>query len=117
MRDVHEFDGKYRIEGLVDVENRDDLIHTFSSRPLNPHVRLMLDKLLNLQDPQNYDPLHACKAIDLLLSLLHKISLLPENDREEWFLLLEEQLSDMIRLGPCPQGRTARLWQLHTSLS
>jgi hypothetical protein len=116
MRDVHEFDGKFRIEKLEhvkDEEEKNAVLQRFSERHLAPHVRMMWELLLQRHDPQNYDPIAACHALDILLSLLKKI---PRDNEDEWFVLLEEQLADMVRLGSCPQGRTTRLWQLHACL-
>jgi hypothetical protein len=53
----------------------------------------------------------------LFLTLLRAICAVEdEADRGAHQELLEEQLSDMRNLGPCPQGRTVRLWQLLQSL-
>ena len=117
MRNVHEFDGMIHMRDLIEVgkEEEKELQTIFSNRSLNPEVKRMWEMIIQ-RDGQNYDVINASDAYPLLMSLLKKIISMPESDHEEWFLMLEEQLHDMIRLGPCPQGRTIRLWQLYCCL-
>lgn len=120
MRNVHEFDGKIHIEGLIELdgdEEKKKLLTAFSERMLDDFTRKMWETIVDRRDQQNYDPINASDAFQILLALLKKISLLAKKeDQEEWYIMLEEQLGDMVRLGPCPQGRTIRLWQLYTSI-
>ena len=67
---------------------------------------------------KNHDPVNRYHARDLLMALLYRISILKDiEDRETMQMLLQEQLHDMALLGPCPQGRVVRLWQLYHSIS
>lgn len=116
MRNVHEFDGRVRIEGVERLEASEEatMLEAFRARPDMPdHVRGMLRDILLDPEHKNHDAVNGYNARDLLAALLGRIARLPAEDRETWHLLLEEQIGDMARLGPCPQGRTIRLWQLY----
>lgn len=115
MRNVHEFDGKLRKIVVPSVPKEDEalLISKFSERSMRPPARGIANDILYYgDDVRNMDHANDMNARNLLVVVLYLISGLPENDHLEWYSLLEEQLVDMARLGPCPQGRTVRLWQL-----
>jgi hypothetical protein len=115
LRDVHEFDGKIDMNDFprVKVDDEDALVSYMREIPMNPMATSMaMDILRPGNDARNTDGINKAHARALLLSVLSLIHRLPPSDRGEWHGLLEEQLRDMSRLGPCPQGRTIRLWQL-----
>ena len=119
MRNVHEFDGRVRIQGIEkpDPSEETTMLEEFQARPnMAAHVRAMLRDIILDPDHKNNDPINGYNARDLLAALLGKINRLPDEDKETWRMLLEEQIGDMARLGPCPQGRTIRLWQLYSAL-
>ena len=119
MRNVHEFDGRVRIEGIErsDPSEEATMLEEFKARPnMAGHVGAMLRDIIHDPNHKNHDPINGYNARDLLAALLGKIHRLPDEDKETWRMLLEEQIGDMARLGPCPQGRTIRLWQLYCAL-
>jgi len=81
-------------------------------------ARFMANQILMENNEKNIDNLNRkMDARQMFIALLEKIShLKDEQDKSLFHQLLEEQLSDMKNLGPCPQGRTIRLWQLLQSL-
>jgi hypothetical protein len=85
---------------------------------MHPDARLMTNKILTEPSEKNLDPLnHHMDARQLLVALLVKILQISDpQDKIFYSSLLEEQLLDMNNLGPCPQGRTIRLWQLFQTL-
>ena len=120
MRDVHEFDGKFNIEKIVrgTVEKEEECYRTFALREMPMRARHMLVDIYSGGAQKNHDPVNRYHARDLLMALLYRISILKDDeDRETMQMLLEEQLQDMALLGPCPQGRVVRLWQLYHSIS
>lgn len=115
LRDVHEFDGKIDMNDFPRArEGDEEQIVCFIRGARMSHVAtsMAMDIVHPGNDARNTDGVNRAHARDLLLSVVSLIKRLPEGDRGEWLLLLEEQLRDMARLGPCPQGRTIRLWQL-----
>lgn len=121
MRNVHEFDGKipmkihtsYTNDQVEKICNDADFLWR-----MHPDARLMTNKILTEPSEKNMDPLnHHMDARQLLVALLVKILQLQDpQDKSFYSSLLEEQLLDMKNLGPCPQGRTIRLWQLFQTL-
>lgn len=115
LRDVHEFDGKIDMNDFPRVSQEDEqrIISYIREARMNPVATSMAIDIVNPgNDARNTDGINRAHARELLLSVVSLIRNLPEQDRGEWIRLLEEQLRDMSRLGPCPQGRTIRLWQL-----
>lgn len=111
MRDVHEFDGKVPIKtGKVAEGSKFDNAEEL----LSVEARHMARRILDGGREENLDTRnHDADARALLLELLALIrAIRDDKDRREYQALLEEQLCDMKNLGPCPQGRTVRLWQL-----
>ncbi len=65
----------------------------------------------------NYDSINNISATDILVEiciLLKKIN--NESITNDILKLLAEQMSDMVELGQCPQGRTSRLMGIYRSL-
>lgn len=115
MRDVHEFDGKIpmRLEKIYTEEEMRGVLHDAGFlRQMVPDAQRMVHRIMTENSANNVDPMnHHMDARQLLVALLDRSSQLSDLPP-----LLEEQLLDMIRLGPCPQGRTTRLWQLLQSV-
>jgi hypothetical protein len=119
MRNVHEFDGRVQIKDVerFDASEEETALEEFRARPGKlPHVSGMLRDIVLNEQKKNDDLINGYNARHLLASLLCRIKKLPAEDHETWYALLEEQIGDMARLGPCPQGRTIRMWQLYTAL-
>lgn len=119
MRDVHEFDGKVPMKLDVFYEE-EEVRKIFNSagflwKLIQPDALRMLDQLMYEPFEKNMDLVHQTDARQVLVALLEKILALKGDDQRFFSSLLEEQLCDMKRLGPCPQGRTVRLWQLFQS--
>jgi hypothetical protein len=114
--DVHSFDYSYAnqdhevvnmtVDRKIQWINR--LIQIMNDSQARYGAELILANIGNLA---NQDRTNNKTAEDLLVLLAQYMtkdqSLLP---------LVEEQLSDMVQLGQCAQGRTTRLWQLYVSL-
>lgn len=122
MRNVHEYDGKlpiYNKTSYTDDEMKkivDDAQNYL--RKMRIDARIMVDNILSEGKEKNTDTLNNnADARKLLIAVLQRISCLPDKEDQTCFYnMLEEQLCDMRNLGPCPQGRTVRLWQLFQSL-
>lgn len=122
MRNVHVYDGKLPIHDKMtytDDEMKkiaDDAQNVLTRMRVD--ARLMADKILLEGKEKNTDTLNNnADAKKLLVAVLERISSLTDKEDQTCFYgLLEEQLCDMKNLGPCPQGRTVRLWQLFQSL-
>jgi hypothetical protein len=121
MRNVHEYDGKVPIR--TDRTYTDDEVSEMGNDAgfwgnMKPCARSMAQQILTEPFAKNVDVQNGhADARQLLAALLHRIRQLQDQDRDLFLPLLEEQLTDMKTLGPCPQGRTIRLWQLLQSLS
>lgn len=122
MRNVHVYDGKLPIHdtrSYTEDEMKkiaDDAQNVLSRMRVD--ARLMADKILQEGKEKNTDTLNNnADAKKLFVAVLERISSLTDKQDQTCFYdLLEEQLCDMKNLGPCPQGRTVRLWQLFQSL-
>lgn len=110
MRNVHEFDRKINMN-LPQKEIKEEIFESFLKRKLSNIAMMMATQIIQPNE-KNDDHINQADARFLLFELLSKIQSQPEKDQEDMYKLLEEQLEDMLRLGPCPQGRTIRLWQL-----
>lgn len=121
MRNVHEFDGKIpmKLDFLYEENQIQQIVNDaeFLTRMQND-ARIMINKVLLENTEKNLDFLNNhIDARQLFVALLSKISKISnEEDKQFYSSLLEEQLCDMKNLGPCPQGRTIRLWQLYQTL-
>lgn len=114
MRDVHEFDGKVPIKLAKPAmgSKNDNAEELFSG--MREEARHMARRILQGGQEENLDTRNRdADARRVLTELLASIAAIPDGqDRKAYLALLEEQLCDMKNLGPCPQGRTVRLWQL-----
>lgn len=118
MRNVHEFDGKLPIQNKTfyteeEMKKIVDDAGIFLQR-MRVDARLMTSNILNEGKEKNMDPLNNnVDAKNMFMTVLRRISLIQDKQDQKCFYdMLEEQLCDMKNLGPCPQGRTVRLWQL-----
>lgn len=111
MKNVHEFDRKLNIQTKGDPIN-EEIWKEFLQRPgiASTAKEMAIDIIEN--SPKNKDEINRADAKVLFFELLTKIKTLSEEDQKDMYFLLEEQLTDMLKLGPCAQGRTIRLWQL-----
>lgn len=121
MRNVHEFDGKIPMRmncRNAEQDTKKILDDAEFLKKMRLDAQIMANQILTENSDKNVDRLnHEMDAKQLFLALLEKISKIPDrNDQQMFHQLLEEQLCDMKNLGPCPQGRTIRLWQLWQSL-
>ena len=121
MRNVHEFDGKIPMK--MDSKYTDDKVKKIINdaeflKKMRHDAQGMAHQIMTENSERNIDHLnHHMDARQMFVALLDKIASLKDpGDKELFYLLLEEQLCDMKNLGPCPQGRTIRLWQLLQSL-
>lgn len=121
MRNVHEYDGKIHMKmDKVFAEDEMERIRNDAEflEKMPQCARFMAHQIFTDNGEKNIDQTnHHADAKQLFVAVVHKISQLPEEDKILFIQLLEEQLEDMKNLGPCPQGRTIRLWQLFQSLS
>jgi hypothetical protein len=122
MRNVHEFDGKIPMK--MDAKYGDDEMEKIIYdagflKKMRHDAQWMAQQIMTGNSEKNIDTLnHDMDARQMFVALLDKIANIKDpEDKELFYLLLEEQLCDMKNLGPCPQGRTIRLWQLLHSLS
>lgn len=121
MRNVHEFDGKVAMK--MDCKYTDHQMQKIINdagflKKMRYDAQLMIHKIITENSDKNIDHLnYHMDARQMFVALLDKIIKIQDHDDQQFFhKLLEEQLSDMKNLGPCPQGRTIRLWQLLQSL-
>lgn len=123
MRNVHEFDGKVRIELEKNVKKEEEeKIWDDAEKYINKMgsgAQTMARSIYHDPMEKNMDMINkGVNARELLLTLLTKLNQMDDKqDQMTFYSLLEEQLDDMHRLGQCPQGRTIRLWQLLQSFS
>jgi hypothetical protein len=121
MRNVHEFDGKIpmKLNYLYTEKEMKKIINEAGFlKDMRNDAQYMTTQILMENNEKNIDDRnHKMDARQMFVALLDRIShLKDEEDKTLFHQLLEEQLSDMKNLGPCPQGRTIRLWQLLQSL-
>lgn len=114
MKNVHEFDRKINIQIKPDSTDQDFILNQFLNQPiLSEDAKKMTRDIILNSSGKNKDEINGADARELLVQLLVRIEGLEEEDKKkDMYFLLNEQLQDMIRLGPCAQGRTIRLWQL-----
>lgn len=131
--DVHEFDGKWnfvpkqnytRQEKIKEFEHLLELfkIHRINNQYSVCHKGIHLISN-NIQLPDNYDSKNKVYADDILMEICMKIkglqldSVINKNEIIKDILsLIDEQVSDMYRLGQCSQGRSTRLYQIYLTL-
>jgi hypothetical protein len=117
MRNVHEFDRRINIlveKEIPTNENYQLLFDEFLKQSfLSPDAKLMAKDIIENSSKKNIDEINNADARVILYQLLKTMDELKEEDKKkDMYFLLNEQLQDMQRLGPCAQGRTIRLWQL-----
>jgi hypothetical protein len=115
--DVHQFDYSYSNQHhkLVELpnESKREWIQRLIDKMSNPSARQGAHLILaNIGMEANRDTTNQKSAEDLLVLLSQYIF----TKDESFLFLVEEQLSDMLYLGQCAQGRTTRLWQLYVAL-
>lgn len=118
MRNVHEFDGKLPIQErtFYTQEEMKKIVDDAGIflQGMRVDARLMTDKIIHEGKETNMDTVNNnADAKNMFLRVLQRISTIQDKqDQKCFYNMLEEQLCDMKNLGPCPQGRTVRLWQL-----
>lgn len=123
--DVHVFDGKWThdIQARFILSQKDVLFRWLRARLSRINIPLTAIQgvelvINNTGSSRNYDPINKVSADDILAEICW--ILVDREGREDitdYLLLLSEQMSDMYRLGQCPQGRSLRLIQIYKSLS
>ena len=108
---VHTFDGKLpkitiRDSSSYSPDEQKNLFTTLKNSLTQDTSKQMID-LITCSSQQNFQPESGMNATDLLIELLLHVP------REDLLPLLDEQLTDMFKLGQCPSGRVTRLYQLH----
>lgn len=114
--DVHKFDGMLKIS-LERNFHRDEKLRLIDNLIIefNDRNKISIEMLKIIREDlyhnrkDNYDESNKIDATDILANILIK----KKNERSDLYNLLEEQLIDMYILGPCPQGRVGRLYQLY----
>lgn len=116
MIDVHTFDCKlkdvFKPDKMYDINTKNTLFLKLKTLLTNQNALDCLQTIindLNQNNGQNYDNKNNVDCTDILASIFDYIN---NENNNDIFILLEEQLSDTKLLGICPQGRTTRLIQL-----
>ncbi len=126
FQDVHVYDGRIRNVKLaykVDEENKQQLFKFFHNSRLTDDTAKLGVRMIasDTQKPPNYDPSNDKYADDLLAALiiymLETETTEGKESTESLTRVIEEQLSDFVKLGQCPQGRCTRLLQVYNSIS
>jgi hypothetical protein len=123
MKNVHEFDGKWKCE-IKPKYTREFKKKTFSymlaffnNHSLPGHSGLTLIKK-GIGKSENYDPISKAAADDILIEICMKLlDIRDVKDRLDICRVIGEQMEDMYTTGQCPQGRTTRLYQIFSSLT
>jgi hypothetical protein len=116
---VHIFDGKFknkytpkRTYNKEEKKIAFEKLQTMLKNPLaKKTVEIMTQDMSNLRENKNYQKENNIDASDILFELSQ------HSDNSCLIHNLDEQLSDVIRLGICPSGRTTRLFQLLQAFS
>jgi hypothetical protein len=120
MIDIHSFDGRWEFIPHTDISNfsRNNkldlllwLLDQLSEVSLG--LELVLD---DIDTENNNDTTHNVKAEDILVCICLKLKEMKQEDREEYYKLINEQMTDMYHLGRCAIGRTARLYQIYKTM-
>lgn len=118
--DIHTFDNKWEFIPHIDISNisHNDKIQIFmwlvdEIEDISPGLELLLDDIFT---PNNNDTTHNVLAEDILLCICIKLKEMKEEERQDYYKLLNDQMMDMYQLGRCPIGRTARLYQIYKTL-
>ena len=121
---THTYDGKLKnaIKEHYDILRETHSINIDDKKKVLENLKITIEEcdipsatramnliINNCGDLPNYDPSNDLWAEDLLYLINKKIS----NDT---ISVLAEQLSDIVTSGPCPPGRTTRLWQVYLFL-
>lgn len=122
FQDVHKFDGKipHFISTRFDKDYKKksfDKFYGFEEFKQQPHMIPAFRSITeNVGSPQNYDPSNKYYVDDILIEILEILE--NNKDVDSIFLkfLIFEQMNDMIRLGPCIQGRAHRLFQIYNAI-
>ena len=104
---THSYDGTLSFNEDI-IEFDENVYNDFFKKLTNPHAKKMAESIKNKQG--NNDTSNNIDALNIFTWVIsQKMS-------DDVFKLLEEQLSDTTTRGPCPQGRTTRLFQIYLIL-
>ena len=121
--DVHTFDGSlsHNIKNRFTLEEKCVMfnwlivqINTISSLDCDSITGLKL--VIENTQHSNFDSKNNVYADDILVEICAKLIDVKENERISILKNIAEQMSDMYRLGQCPQGRTTRLIQIYNAM-
>ena len=112
FKDVHTFDGTLGQHFIptesFTKEKKIQLISEFCDKLLSDTAKLMMQKIIiDLDNQNNVDTSNGVDSSDILAEICKKVSTV-----EIDLSFIEEQIVDMVLLGPCPEGRTTRFLQI-----
>lgn len=102
--DVHSYDGLLKYEKRFSEEERVAACEKLKSWLTSDNARIMLNRIVN-NSGQNFD---ACNNIDVRDLIVELTSRKIDDSLKN---LIDEQLSDTLTSGECPQGRVTRIYQ------
>lgn len=117
LLNTHTYDGKWK-EQLTEVLSKCGGVQTLAQLPdfmlvPGPH-RAFVDMLMS-PDGANMDSVNGVNARDLFILLVLRLDELKKKYTENEFTAIHnlsmEQIADIAN-GPCPQGRTTRIFQV-----
>lgn len=110
---VHVYDGKlkglFKAKNIHTVEEKKKIISSVIPKLKLPHSKIMVQTILadlHKHKGANYQIENNVDSSDILTDLIYHIK------NPDLLHLLDEQLSDIRKLGTCPSGRVTRLLQL-----
>ena len=101
---THSYDGKIKYEEPR-VEYDKEIFNQFLSRLKDGNAIRMANCILSKNG--NLDRSNNIDAMNILMWIISR------ELNDDVFAVLEEQLSDAMTKGPCPEGRTTRLFQVY----
>ncbi len=121
LLNTHTYDGKWKAQ-LDEVLSACGGVRSLTNLPdfmLVPGAHTPFVDML-LSGNGNMDPVNGVDARDLFILLIHRLEELKKKYTESEFTsifnLSMEQIADIAN-GPCPQGRTTRIFQVLYALS
>ncbi len=129
--DVHTFDGQWSHNITTRFDKHEKVIFfnwlIIYAKTLPPEILSSLDMhssvmglrlvIENTQSSSNFDPINKVYADDILSEICDKLVASDDQElRQDAVRGILEQMSDMFKLGQCPQGRSSRLIQIYKTL-
>ncbi|MDD4930645.1 MAG: hypothetical protein PHG66_00630 [Candidatus Colwellbacteria bacterium] len=120
--DVHVYDGKWthNIKTTTSLEDKCILFNRLyqNIKDLGVESTSLQGLILvveNAQKPSNFDSTNNIYSDDILAEICKRMIDMSAEKQHDIIVNIAEQLSDMYKLGQCPQGRSTRLYQLYLS--